>query len=369
MEGLFDSVYQQIIENKRLREEGKDIAIPFPFARFSEEIPGIQKGRYIITTANQKVGKTQFTDFLFLYGPYRFIKETNTNIKIKILYFTLEMGKEDKIKYALSHFLFVHKGIRIHPDRMDSVFKGYILEDKIVKAIEELKPYLEDFLNHVIFYDHTKNPYGIYKTVRDYAHSNGHYEDKNGVILNTEWIEKGTNEEAKKIFRYVPNDPDEFVIIITDHVSLLTPENNETPREAMIRFSSDYCLSIRDRWKYIVVSVQQQTSAQEGVENAQANMIRPSSNGLGDNKLSGRDCDLMLGLFAPYRFRRADWEGFNIKRLRDSYRELSVIANRRGSSVVTDLYFDGCVNYFSELPKATDMNEQVYKAIENKTYK
>ena len=58
MEGLFDSVYQQIIDNKRLREEGKDIAIPFPFARFSEEIPGIQKGRYIITTANQKVGKT-----------------------------------------------------------------------------------------------------------------------------------------------------------------------------------------------------------------------------------------------------------------------------------------------------------------------
>jgi hypothetical protein len=52
---LFDNVYRQILENKRLREQGKDISIPFPFPRFSEEIPGIQKGRLIITTAGTKI--------------------------------------------------------------------------------------------------------------------------------------------------------------------------------------------------------------------------------------------------------------------------------------------------------------------------
>ena len=110
-EQLFDVVHDQILKNKQLREEGKDISIPFPFPRFSEEIPGIQKGRYIIVTANSKVGKTQLSDFLFLYWAYRFTKETTTNIKVKILYFTLEMSKEDKLKYALSHFLFLFKGI------------------------------------------------------------------------------------------------------------------------------------------------------------------------------------------------------------------------------------------------------------------
>jgi hypothetical protein len=54
-EDLFDNVFEQIKQNKRLREQGKDICIPFPFQRFSQEIPGIQKGRYIITTANSKV--------------------------------------------------------------------------------------------------------------------------------------------------------------------------------------------------------------------------------------------------------------------------------------------------------------------------
>ena len=39
---------------------------------------------------------------------------------------------------------------------------------------------------------------GYIKPVRDYAHSSGHYIDKDGKILNTEWIEKGLHEEAKK---------------------------------------------------------------------------------------------------------------------------------------------------------------------------
>jgi hypothetical protein len=368
---LFQNVKEGIIHNKKLREEGKDISIPFPFSRFSEEIPGIQQGRYFLTTAGTKIGKTKFTDFMFLYAPYRFVRENNTNITVKIFYFTLEMAKEDKIKEALSYFLFIKKNIRISPDKLDSIYKNYIVEDKVVRAIEELQPLMEDFLSLVTFVDHTRNPYGIYKTVRDYAHANGKYIDKHGNTLNTEYIEKGTNEEAKKIFKYVPNNPDEFVIIITDHISLLTPEskdgNKDTLHEAMSKFSSNFCLGMRDRWRYIPVTVQQQMAAQESVENARADMLRPSANGLADNKLVGRDVDMMLGLFSPFRFRRADWEGYDIRRMQDSYRELSVILNRRGGSVATGLYFDGACNFFKELPSADKMTEEIYRKVEART--
>ena len=363
---LFSVVKENILVNKRLREECKDISIPFPFARFSEEIPGIQQGRYFICTAGTKVGKTKFSDFLFLYGPFKFIKENNTNIKVKVLYFSLEMSKEDKMKEALSFFLYIYKNIRISSDKLDSIYKNYILEDAIVEAINDLEPLLHEFLEMVTFYDHTRNAYGIYKTVREYAHKHGHYEDKEGNILNTSDIEKGLNEEAKKIFRYVPDNPDEFVIVITDHISLLTPENSESLHEAMGKFSSNYCLSIRDRWKYIPVNIQQQAAAQESVENAQANMLRPSANGLADNKLTGRDCDMMLGLFSPFRFKRSEWEDYDIKRLKDSYRELSVILNRRGGAVITHLYFDGACNYFKELPPHDKMTPELYKQLENR---
>ena len=366
---LFKSVFDQIVENKRLREEGKDICIPFPFPRFSEEIPGIIRGRYYICTANSKVGKTKFTDAMFLYGPYRFVKETTTNIKVKILYFTLEMSKEDKVKEALAYFLYILKDIRKSPDDLDSLFKKRITDNATIKAIQEIQPQMCEFLQTVDFIDHTRNPFGIYKAIREYAHNNGHYVDDKGNKLNTEFIEKGLNDEAKKIFQYIPNDPDEYVICIFDHLSLLTPEDGKSTHQTLSDFSSNYCIRIRDRWKYIPVGVQQQAAAQESVENTQANMIRPSANGLGDNKLTGRDCNMMLGLFAPFRFRRAEWEGFDITKLRDSYRELSVILNRNGGVGVTDLYFDGAVNYFKELPEAKDMTSELYSQLQSRNIK
>jgi hypothetical protein len=126
---------------------------------------------------------------------------------------------------------------------------------------------------------------------------------------------------------------------------------------------------MRDRWKYIVVAIQQQAAAQEGVDNVKMDMLRPSPSGLGDCKLSGRDVDMMLGLFAPVRYKKTEYEGYDIRRLQDHHRELSVIFNRRGSSVAVQLYFDGCTNYFKELLPPEKMTEAHYKLIEENKVK
>jgi hypothetical protein len=362
---IYNKVLEQLKRNKQFREEGKDIAIPFPFPRFAEEIPGIQQGRYIIDTANSKVGKTKFTDFIFVYNVFRFATESSTNIQPKIKYFSLEMSKEDKLKEALSFFLYVYKSIRISPDKMDSLFKSYILDAKVLKAIEDLQPTIEKFEEMVEFIDATRNPYGIYKYIRSYAHSHGHYVDKKGNKLDMSLIESNDETVLFKIHSYIPDNPNEYLIIVVDNYNNFTPENGETLFDAIHKFSSNYALRIRDRWKYILVAIQQQAAATESVENARMDMLKPTANGLGDCKLSGRDCDMMLGLFAPVRYKRAEYEGYDIKRLQDNHRELSVIFNRRGSAVAVQLYFDGCVNFFKELPKAEKMTSELYKKIEN----
>ena len=81
---LLNLVLDTLKSNKNLREEGKDITIPFPFPRFSQYIPGIQKRRYYIVTANSKVGKTKLADFLFVYTPLLYTKTNKTNIKITV---------------------------------------------------------------------------------------------------------------------------------------------------------------------------------------------------------------------------------------------------------------------------------------------
>jgi replicative DNA helicase len=83
-QSLVSIVKEKLLKNKQDREMGKHICIPTPFPRMAEFFPGIQKGRYGIITANSKIGKTQITDFLFLYYPFLLQKFTNTNLRPKV---------------------------------------------------------------------------------------------------------------------------------------------------------------------------------------------------------------------------------------------------------------------------------------------
>ena len=67
-----ENTYDRIQENLRQRadriKDGKINCIPFPFKRFSNEVPGIEQSKYILVSANTKVGKTKITDYMFLYN-------------------------------------------------------------------------------------------------------------------------------------------------------------------------------------------------------------------------------------------------------------------------------------------------------------
>lgn len=352
---IFDRVLDTMSTNKLLREQGRDINIPIPFPRMARYLPGIQKGRYYIVTANSKVGKSQIADYLFLYNPFKFINKGNTNISVKVFYFTLEMNKEEKIKQAISHFLHEsNKSLIISPERMDSQFNDYILESSILDKVKGLREVFERFETSVEFIDDIKNPYGIYSRIRDYAEQNGTYVTKKVEFEVTNDAGEKSKETRVVTDYYVPNNPDEYVIILIDHASLITPEtingHRQTLHEAIFTLSSNYLVRMRNRWNYIPVLIQQQAAATESVENMKLNRLQPSADGLGDCKLTGRDADVMLGLFAPVRHKMTEYEKYDLRLLRDRHRELSVILNRRGGSISTQLYFNGAINHFEELP-------------------
>lgn len=371
MSSTYDRVLAEFRANKTARESGRQILIPWEsFPKLSTVLPGVQKGRYVIVTANSKVGKSQLCDYLFLYEPLNYMyKHPETNIKLKIFYFSLEMSKEDKIAQMASHKLFKDNGITISPDKLKSYFNDYVLEDPILSLLEDYNEYFNFVDNHVEIIDNIRNPFGIYRHVREFARQNGKFYKKDGteVVFDTP---ESFSREGHMYDYYVPNDPDLHIIVITDHTSLLSIEKGQGSLwETMFRYSSEYCLKMRDNFKYTVVNVQQQAADQEKQQynfkgSSVIDKIRPSADGLGDAKVTGRDCDLMLGLFAPVRYKTAtEYAGYDIKALKDNYRELSILLNRRGPAGVNlDMYFDGAVNFFAELTPSNKINYQDRKS-------
>ncbi len=361
-----ERVLAQLRESKKVRLEGGFNCIPWKnLPKFSTVIPGIVKGRYYIVTANSKVGKTILADYLFVYEPIDFIRRFKPNVKVKIFYFSLELSKEEKVKQVMVNRAYKEKGLSLSPEKLDSLYEDYILPDDVQKVLEDQVEFFKFFDSVVTYIDNIRNPFGIYKYVRDYAEAHGDYYTKDGRKLTLQDVQKS----PLLIDHYIPHDPNEYVIIITDHIGLLTPEQGNTLHSTMSLYSNNYCLKMRDRWKYVVVNVQQQAAEQEKQQYNLAgksiiDKLRPSADGLGDNKLTGRDCDLMLGLFAPARYKIPEYAGYDITKLGDHHRELSVLLNRRGYGFKNvQMYYNGATGIFEELPVPEKIDYNKFKTI------
>lgn len=82
-----------------------------------------------------------------------------------------------------------------------------------------------------------------------------------------------------------------------------------------------------------------------------------------DNKL----CNVLLGIFNPFKHDLPDYKRYNITLLRDNCRFLEVILNRGGSSGgLVALFFDGAICNWYELPRADETAEmnKVYRYIQ-----
>jgi hypothetical protein len=368
---LYKDALDEIKRNRQRRLDGKIIAIPFPFQKFSDYVPGIMKRRYIIITANSKVGKSKITDYAFTYAPVEFILDNpDCGADIEIDVFSLEMSKSTKMKQYISYKLYREHNLSLNEEEIDSIYERYSLSDDVLRKIEELEPQIELFEQKVTYIDNIKNPTGIYKHVRDKHEKRGHYVDINLKEIPMRDIKNSDPEIVKKanfaIYKYVPDNPDLFYQVQTDHYGLLKQEKQDRDiRDTIGNFSSNYCIKMRDRWDAIVVGVQQQAASQESLDHIKESYTKPTANGLGENKTTQRDCDTIYGLYAPVRYKIKQYEGYNIANpklptepLLEFHREFFTIMNRRGqSSVSTQLFFHGAVNFFRELPDPTNFSQ------------
>lgn len=354
------STFQEVMNNLRVRKErvekGLYNCVPFPFYRFRSWVPGIEKKKYIVVTANQKVGKSKFCDYLFIYEPLFFMLE-HPEIRIKILYFTLEMSPEEKYNEFLCHLLFRLDGIEISPTELKSTDRDHPVSDKILELLEteRYQMYIKAFESMVIYIDDQRNPTGINKYCRDYALTHGHLNFKKEMRKDKLTDEMKEVEVIDPINPYTPDDPEEYVIVIVDNASNLTNESGMKKMETIDKMSK-YGITLRNQLGFIFVLIQHQAQAQEGIENQKLNKLKPSSDGLADCKTTTRDANMVIGLYSPFKYGLKEYEGYDITKFRNNIRFMEVIEDRDygANGQICPLYFDGAVSSFYELPRPDD---------------
>ena len=361
---------KRIINNLKERRErvikGDINCVPSSFARFRDDFVGVEQGKYYLVSGQPKSAKTQIATKMFVYDPLFYAYENPDKIHLKIFYFPLEESIDNITLRFMSNILakLSKDNIRISPLDLKSTNENKPVPEEVLKLLEteEYQNILKFYEENVMFFE-DRNPTGIRKQIQSYAEKNGIIHKKKINIINKE---TGISEEREVFDYYEPHDPKEYVLILIDHISLISPEGGMDLRESINRLS-EYMIVFRNRYNYTPVIVQQQGQETANLEAFKNNKIRPTPSGLSDSKYTSKDASMMLGITNPYSHEIDNYLGYDIRKFKDSIRFLEVVLNREGqSNGIIALYFDGKTCTFKELPPPTDKEalEKVYKYLD-----
>ncbi len=352
-----DNILDFLRERRQRLLEGKINCIPLPFKRLGEYFPGFEKRRYIIYTANQKIGKSKLVDKMCVYSSFFYAMEHPEELRLKIIYFTLEMGAKEKLLEFYSHLLFKLDGIRHSPTDLKSTNKDYPISEEVLDllASERYQYYIKAFKECVTYIDDIKNPTGINKFCRDFALKRGHLNYVEYEAINDDTGKTEIRTRIDPLNPYTSNDPEEVVMVILDNYSNLTLESGMNKMQNIEKMSK-YFITLRDQFDFSIHAVQHQAQAQEGLENLKLNKLEPSSEGLADCKTTTRDVNMVIGLFNPYKFELPEYKKYDITKFENYIRFMKILEDRDNGTggMICPLLFDGAVSDFAELPPPDD---------------
>lgn len=270
---------QRVLLNAKERRDrilsGKVNCIPSPFKTFRYDFPGVELGTYYLVSGGAKSSKSKISNFLFIFNTILYAYEHPDLVRLKIFYALLEEKSENITGKFICYLLYKLSGgkVRIDIKTFKSVDKDRVLSSEVLELLNtlEYQSILRFFEEHIIWIP-DRNATGIYKTLEKYAEDNGKVHRKK------------VEGYDKEIFDYYePNDPDEYVICMVDHIGLIGTERGMDLRNS-IKKLSEYLKIVRNKYNYIPVVVQQQNSETLSLEAFKANKIRPTQKGLADSQ-------------------------------------------------------------------------------------
>lgn len=345
-------MYKDLVISKVDRGRlGLNKGLPHGLTRMLEFIPGIQQKTYYLIGGETGTGKSAFTNNNFIFTPIEWYlknKNNESKIKLKVFYYSFEIPKEDMFIKAINRSIYLKTGLLL--DINYALSRGkYRMSDEHYKIVIEHAKMLDEFNDIMVVKDVPTNPTGLWKDMLQYAKDNG----------------TGITSDLRFEGEYTPNDPNEYVMIVIDHISLSLKERGFATKDTIDKLS-EYLIVLRNKCGYTPVVVQQLNRSLSSTERLKFDRLEPQLSDFKDSGNTQQDANIVLTLFSPNKYEIKNYRGYDIDRLKDRFRALGIAKNRDGEAEkVIGLKYVGECGYFEELPRKDQILESDYKLIES----
>jgi len=311
-----------ILEYKK-GQQGGNIGIPLGkgLVKLAGAINGLQRGRIYSIASGAKVGKSTLVDYAFLINPW--LSSLENKLDLEWIYNSYEIDRVSKEFDFVAHFLHEDYGIEnivledgvkkngestipLSPDYLrgrvlDDEGKVILVKESIFEAVKQtyskrIKPLFGEYNEYghickkgaIDFKEERNNPTGVYKFLLAHAESNGQF------------IKTKAGGQGERIIGYKPNNPQKYVIVITDHLRKFIPEQGFTPKQLIDKFV-EYSVIVRNLCQYTFVHIIHTNRSivdQDRLRYAK-DMLYPTAEDVKDTNNLSEDSDYLFTMMNP----------------------------------------------------------------------
>mgnify|MGYP003586618609 FL=1 len=225
--------YKSLLSEIQKGREGRSHGISIGLPKLEELTDGLTQGTYTLIFAGSGVGKTTLLVYAYLY---RTIMEHLDDGKLKINFFSLEMKAEIILAKLLSLYIYETYHKRLGFKELLSRKKDYLLSDEDYEIVQKCIPWLEKVDKILNIIDKNVSADGAY------------------AILMEDLKNEGSFEGSGRARKYVPNDPDKFLVTMMDNMALL--KYTKSKKDEIDKWSH-YAVSLRNRTNMSFVMLMQ----------------------------------------------------------------------------------------------------------------
>lgn len=350
--------YSKEIDERQVRlNKGVPTMIPFKsFPRLSKKVPGIIPGDSVLITGTTGTGKSRFTRSV-LKDTISFCESNNLDVDIIIN--SLEESREKFIVSSLASSLW--KNFSIKTSFFDLANYSTV---PMTKTLREQIDFCKEDVNKLQKYVelvHIANPYGFFVHILKHLFNTGKFYLGTKQVTLFEDVKKNSNNWD----RYVPNNPNRIVVVVSDTLDAYQSESSKTKYETILTFSKFFTRKILGlQCNVISIFVQQQSSDLERIQTnfkgkTEIEKLKPGLDSLLTCKAVAQDCGLVIGIFDPVKYGETEYLKYSrLDELKDAdFRSLVILKTREGekttdNEVPVAAYFSR--DEFIELPRPDD---------------
>jgi len=310
--------------------KGNNIGLSTGLPKLDEIIAGIQRKTIYNIAGGISSGKTSFSLSAFIYKP---LQANIDNPNFKMIFFSLEISAETLLAKLLSLYIYDTFNKEISYKRLLSRTNNTRLNEEEYNMVLASIPWLNKVEAIIFIYDKALTSDGFYAVMKGFAERNGSFED--------------IDDYEQK---YIPDNPELFVLAVLDHVSLIRTKAGQQVKQAIDIVCSE-AIYFRNKCEYSFVLLQQINRTSGSMDRRKAELQEIELQDLKDTAGPSEAADVVLALFFPHRDKMSVYRKYKIaKGFRDAFRSIITLKNRYGEcDQIAPVNFFGSIGLFREL--------------------